>query len=452
MEKIKKLMIIVFIILILIIIIIAMLLNSIKKEKEQHSNFSNDEGDFATISEEIQPVTDDTMYYTVANCIQNYINTVILNIEYNSKIAEDEIAYLEEETGKKVITTEKEKANAIISILSKNYIEKNNITVNNIYNVITMKGEYIEADINKMVFKDGENIQVYGVYTTIQDIAVENAPKENKYFIVTLDKYNVTYSIEPIEDTKINDINDLNLDNGIDSIEKNDYNVCTYNRTSQQNMAQKYISDYKNTVLANTRNAYMLLDEEYRNKRFGSIEEYEKYVLDNKDNIRKISLDKYQVIEKDGYKEYICIDTNNKYYIFKVTAVMEYTLLLDTYTVDLPEFIEKYDKAKENKKVALNIEKLKEAIDCGDYNYVYSKLNETFRVNNFATLESFKNYIKTNYPSSYEIEYGKSGNYGSNYTQVITITDINTGNKVDMKTIVMKLKEDRDFEMSFDID
>lgn len=451
MENIKKIMFLLLIVIIIIIGILVALLSKLEAEvQEKQQEFSNENGDVAIINEDPQPVKNETMYYTVLNCIQNYIDTLILNTQYNAEMTEDEIEALENETGKNIITSEEEKANAILSMLNKDYVKKNNLTINSIYNTIKIPSEYTEVNINKMIYKDGETIQVYGVYATLKDEITENAQNENVYYIVTLDLDKMTYCIETIEASSISDIYDLNLKSNINSIEANGYNAFTYNRTTQQNTVQKYISDYKNLALRDVENAYLILNEEYRDKRFGNLEEYKKYISNNKDKIRKISIQKYMVNSSEEYTEYICIDSNNNYYIFRVTAVMEYSLILDTYTINLPEFTEKYNKASESEKVALNVQKIFEALKNEDFKYIYNKLNNTFKQNNFNTIEKFENYMKQNYPSNYEIEYGQSKEYGGNYTQEVILTD-SEGNKKNM-TIIMKLKDNMEFEMSFNVE
>jgi hypothetical protein len=46
---------------------------------------------------------------------------------------------------------------------------------------------------------------------------------------------------------------------------------------------------------------------------------------------------------------------------------MDYKLILDEYTIDLPEFTEKYKKAAPQEKVGMNIEKIISAINNKDY-------------------------------------------------------------------------------------
>ena len=64
---------------------------------------------------------------------------------------------------------------------------------------------------------------------------------------------------------------------------------------------------------------------------------------------------------------YVCKDGKDNFYIFNVNKVLDYTVVLDTYTVDLPEFTEKYNKVNAQEKVALNINKVITALNNKDY-------------------------------------------------------------------------------------
>ena len=119
-------------------------------------------------------------------------------------------------------------------------------------------------------------------------------------------------------------------------------------------------------------------------------------------------------------------------------------MMLDTYTIDLPEFIEKYEASNDNIKVALNIEKLKEAIKMGDYKYVYNRLDESFKLNNFKTLEEFEKFVKNEEFNAKDdkIEYKQYEKINGVHTYNITIKDKEV-------RVIMKLEEERDFIFSF---
>lgn len=142
---------------------------------------------------------------------------------------------------------------------------------------------------------------------------------------------------------------------------------------------------------------------------------------------------------------------NGNYYIFDVTAVYRYTLILDTYTIDLPEFIEKYYGTEPTEKVALNIQKIFEAINNKDYNYVYGKLADGFKKNYFPTLDSFEKYAKEKFYDRNEVEYlfyeKESEEY---YSYTIKISDKDTGKSKNLK-IIMQLQSGTNFVMSFNV-
>ena len=77
----------------------------------------------------------------------------------------------------------------------------------------------------------------------------------------------------------------------------------------------------------------------------------------------------------------------------------DYSVILDTYTVDLKDFTDKYNSADVSTKVGMNVEKVIEAINDKDYRYVYNKLDETFRNTIRNLVESHippENYLTEN--------------------------------------------------------
>ena len=100
----------------------------------------------------------------------------------------------------------------------------------------------------------------------------------------------------------------------------------------------------------------------------------------------------------------------------------------------------------------LNIQKCFEAINNKDYEYVYSKLDETFKTNNFGTIQNFENYIKSHLFEINKISATNGKTQGNLYTYDLEIKDslgINTN--IIKKTFVMQLKDKADFVMSFEI-
>ena len=96
----------------------------------------------------------------------------------------------------------------------------------------------------------------------------------------------------------------------------------------------------------------------------------------------------------DEYSEYVCRDKYQNLYIFRAKNPLDYTVLLDTYTITTDNFKTTYDKSSEEYKVAMNIDKWIQMINSRDYTSAYNCLDETFRNNNFGSEEAFEKYMK----------------------------------------------------------
>ena len=72
----------------------------------------------------------------------------------------------------------------------------------------------------------------------------------NINLIVNLDTTNYTYSIEPLDDEIVN-VEDIQLNNILDKIDKNDNNTFKYISTNAEDEARKYFDTYKKMILSN---------------------------------------------------------------------------------------------------------------------------------------------------------------------------------------------------------
>lgn len=122
----------------------------------------------------------------------------------------------------------------------------------------------------------------------------------------------------------------LEYDEYLKDYEVNEY-IATY--ISDEAMAKIYLNDYINTMYYDTQAAYELLDLEYRNKKFGNFDEYKSYVLSQTNSSYKV--DRYYIKNKDEYKYFGIYDTNGNFYLFKTNGVMQYSVFLDDYTVEI---------------------------------------------------------------------------------------------------------------------
>jgi len=278
------------------------------------------------------------------------------------------------------------------------------------------------------------------------------------YFILNIDNSNSTYSIEPI--FNVNNVNDIELNTEELTIEKNRYNTYVQKEYTEEDICEQYMTMYKALMLSNTNEAYKYLDNEYRNLKYGSLQEYKDFIISNNDDINDFEMKAYSINEN----RYVCKDGKDNFYIFNVNKVLDYTVVLDTYTVDLPEFTEKYNKVSAQEKVALNINKVITALNDKDYKYIYNKLADSFKDNYFNNEDELKEYLSNKLYDNNEINFGKFSDEGNGiYTYEIELSEISNENEAAQEgkgdnfarikmNVVMQLKEGTDFVMSFSIE
>ena len=222
----------------------------------------------------------------------------------------------------------------------------------------------------------------------------------------------------------------------------------------KEDFPKEYVNVFKRLALGAPEELYKLLNEEYKKARFKTLEEFKEYIKENKAEIISARLAKYQVINNDenGFR-YICIDQYDNYYIIDQKSILQdYDLILDTYSIEIPEFVEKYNSVEEKEKILLNIQKMFQAINAGDYRYVYEKLDDTYKSNYFKTEAEFEKYIQEKWYKNNKVEYGTYEKNEDVYIYNIRISDEDNkaAETINIK-VVMKLLEGTDFVMSFSI-
>ena len=123
---------------------------------------------------------------------------------------------------------------------------------------------------------------------------------------------------------------DLEYESFLKNYKVNEY-IPAY--ISDEAMARIYFNDYLNIMFTEREKAFYLLDEEYRTKRFGSYEVFNTYVESLKYEAN--SMTKYYKTDKSGYVIFGVYDDQDNLYIFKTKGVMQYSVYLDDYTVEI---------------------------------------------------------------------------------------------------------------------
>ena len=438
----KKIKIVIIICLVLCLIIIASIFAIRKGNDIMQDNLGDPGEDINYETAELKDIDDRIQYYTVINCIETYLN----------QVKKDNLKYYDKnDQGEYVLIASQEEINEdIYQLLSQEYIEKNGITIENVLEYVdNIEDNYYYVPL-KMKVLEASNTYKYVVFGFIQ--TSQNEFLKDANYIVNLDRNNKTFSIELLTD-EYNSTEDVNINNNNQNIEANDNNNYKDAVVNNEYVASDYFNRYKRMSLTNSEIAYEYLNDEYKNKRFESLEEYISYVETNKDELSKIRIDQYLINNYDGYTEYVCKDQYGNLYIFDEQDINNFDIKLDTYTIDTEKFIEQYNSSSDENKVKLNIDKWVKMINNRDYKNAFNYLDETFRTNNFNNdATTFENYMRRQYPAHYEALYGditeRSGVFGQN----IVFRNIDDENSSEQTLdIIMSLQEDMNFVMSFTI-
>ena len=442
MEKSKKVLIMLLILLIMIGIIVFAL---IQLEQADKSKTENDISQVEDIQgKSFEEIKDYKTYFSVKEVINNYI-TYMKQINGDEYVDTSRLNMTKAEVAEAM---QEDGLDAIKSILDDDY--KKNVSDNSI---IQIQNQYKQNGTYDKEVTYSLNIDnVYECQLTnniIITLAEAKLNGKELNVLVKFDNKNNTYSM--FLDDYVSKYNyNKNMDKKDFNISKNEIIKNSYNNNikvddSEVYVITHYFSDFRMKMLNDTEVAYRELDSDYAQKKFGDYSNFQNYINENKESITYAGINKYQVVENSDNKEYICIDENGKYYIFVESGIGKYTVVLDTYTIDLPEFLTKYNSSNERIKVGMNIQKVFDAINDKDYEFVYNKLDSSFKQNNFKTLSEFKDYAEKNFVGK-QLKYDECQQQGSIYVFNITITD---GTNQTGKNVIMKLLDGTDFVMSF---
>lgn len=450
MEKLKKI-IICFIIVIVIILIFILFLKNRNNVNEVNNENYLEEGE-ETVPEKDNngyiDVSDANIFYSVLNSVNKYISIMQHNID--TQINEDDIyrVYSVDNEYLLNIKTEKQRLEAIYELLDENYKESNYITINNVRDFLYDVEDNTVLIPIQMKAKYGTNINTFILKTYLSGDRLEE-----KYFIIRTNNENHTFSIEFINDDET-DIEKIKFNENDDIIEKNDYNDFKIEIIRTEKISQMYLEHYRSLSIQYPEIIYNnYLDKEYRAKRFGTLENYEKYIEDNKNEMEYIQITKYMVETEGNETKYIVLDQYENTYVFTETALMQYSVTLDTYTIESEKFKSTYNSSDDQNKVMMNVDKFIMMLNSRDYSSAYNLLDDTFKKNTFGAEEKFEEYIRNEYPLHYKIKYSSFEKKGSNiFVQKVKLTDITEmdTNIIEL-TIIMRLDQGTSFTMSFEV-
>ena len=440
--KVKKIIVIGIIIFIILIVGVSIMIKYLDNKSEKIAEETGDPGIVIDYdSQTTQKVTDFVNYYTVVDCVDAYIDR--LNIRNSSYYGMDE------NNNYSLRVSDEDINKNIYDLLSKEYTENNGITVENLREHIEVMEQdtvFVPLQMRELVNSVKDRYLVQGFLTDINSNFIKEI-----YVYVNWDVSNNTFSIEPIPDGTIKNIDEIQIVNNNEAIEKNALNTVTEAKVNYEYLCKKHLENYKKILLCLPELAYEYLDDEYKQERFGSYEKFQEYLTDNHNAIFGLSMARYNVNTYEDYRQYVCVDNRGNYYLFNETDIMDYKVQLDTYTIKSEEYLKAYNDLTQSQKTSFNLSTFIQMINTKDYTHAYKTLSEGFRNNYFPDEESFKNYIKDNFYDYNVLEITSSKNEGNIF--IFNCLIKNGKNDAENKTMNFNvlLGEGTDFTLSFNV-
>ena len=392
-----------------------------------------------------QEIKNNVTYYKVKSCVGNYFNAwknIWIDEEDEQYYDETDFAIINEQKVNKLWIE------YLLGILPQEYKNANDININNITDKYTKipKGKPVYDKIYE--YNVSEKISAYIVIGNY--ISEEDTNNIEFSVMLIMDRDNSTYEIYPTDYVLKNSINNITIGKKIEwlknikSVDDNKSNKFIYNRINDQAVAEDLFEDFMYNAKYNTQRAYDMLNEEYRSKKFNNINEFNNFMMNRLD--KKII--GYDVTKEINYSQFVVKDENNNYYIFIQKSPIDYEVFLDIYTTELLEYNKKYQDMDNKNKTAINIQKIIDALNDMDYEFVYSKLADSFKTNYFKTFDDFKKYANETFGINNQITFINFIETNNYCTYEILIK--NDEHEI-TKTIIMDIGEETDFKFSFTI-
>lgn len=453
----KKLLKFLIISIIIIIIVITVLLFKLKEDANTISNNLDNETSIENTnkSEDLEDETNDNLEqdnnnlkkFEIMKSRKKYleIEKIINNLISDMRVCNSEAAikYTYKIESQELINKKVQELKGNLKNRISNKCNLDETFNSEIFNNIIIKEAYT---INKIYIKEiNSKISAFLVYGEF------SKSKTQYIFMIVEDSDNNTYRVylnDYIEKNyNLEDINSININTS--NISKNKYNeIKEYTqKEAEQEFANRYFVATKSKLKSNPEDLYNKLDNAYK-KKFKNLEDF----IQRSKKMQISTLKSYKVVKKQYYTDIVCRDYLGNCILFRERDMMDYTVVLDPYTINVDTLIEEYD-TDDQEKLILNIQKIAQMINMGDYQELYKKLNESFRMNNFKTLEELEKYINENFYNRSKIEYISSEKHEEGYFAIrIRIINEEKTSQRKLGTIIMKLYNGADFEASFSIE
>ncbi len=447
-EKYVLIFIIILVISIISVVCTALFIN--KKNKEPGIKTINQEDNsknlqaYTTIN-----VTKESEFYRVSALINTYLD----KLNRSKYVNRDGSSFADSEDTKK----------SILYTLSEEYVNKNSITLDNIYDHVqnfNTKMTFIPVEMKVM---EGFGVNQYAVYGEMLCTTDTQIQPQKLYMKVNVDYKNETYSIEPI-DEQIGNMDDIKLENNIKEININTSNkIYKLYYTNEDIVKQKF----SNIIMMNIADSKLMydryLDENYKQAKFPKYEDYQKYLEISKERFEQLDVYKYSTTQNGDVTEGRYSDAYDRFLYIYQTNCSDFKVKYDEYTILEGDSLDEYNKSSAHDKVQLNIARWVEMLNNKDYIAAFNVLDENFRNENFGgNVETFKETIESQMGGQiFEFQNDKTvvnsfQKINDTYVQKIVLKQKNTSDLLGghdvTGSVVMKLIKGAKFTMSYDFD
>ena len=433
-------------ILIILIIIVIIIIGLIVLIINLNNNQQPEDISLSTGDEIINPDLEGTYGEVTYN---NELSNIITRYDYyNVKYCAEQY---QEAINELLNNNNDENKSRLYQMLDEQYINASNILEDNVDNLIANYQQseiYIDQILSTQL---SDAVKAY----VVKGKTIVNNSRNDCVLIIKLDFLNNTFSVYPYEFCVERGYNNtetggnLNIQN-VDSIAKNNSNVYEDQSNSVESIAFSYYDKLKADFLYDPEYLFSILDEEYRDKRFENYEDFISYINLAKTMISNGNIIKYSREYNDGYVQYLVVDTYNNHYLFNETSVLNYTVLLDDYTIETEDFKTKYASASIESKAITNADKVMKMINSKDYRAIYNLLDETYKANNFATLDTFIQYINTAFYNANYYTISNVSEQGSYYLITVTCKENASASAATKENrMIISIGEGTNFTMSF---
>lgn len=248
-------------------------------------------------SDKLETVNEYNTFFTVTSYVNDYINNI-----------------------------SNQDSSSLYDVLYSDYIDKKNITLNNIYDNIEKYPINSSVKVTKMEYVKVKNDYIYYVEGKVNQITFDGKQEidDNFKVVVITDFDTLSFAIYPLQE------ND-NYKKTIDSIKKIEIENNKNNKIKNSSLVSKeqicvfYLSDYVDKLNNNIEEAYNLLSDQQ--KKQYTLDKYKEFINTNIDKITT-DADKCSLELSGTNRVYTVIDINKNKYTFTEKNIMNYNVSL----------------------------------------------------------------------------------------------------------------------------